>query len=1005
MRFVFHPFELDDETLELRRDGRPVAIAAQPLELLLLLIRRRGQVVSRAELHQLLWKGTAVGETSLGQAVRLARRALGGDAGVQHYIRNVRGRGYRFAAPVEEVSRAPAATGRATAAAPDARPAPAADAFFGRRSELAVLDQALAQAEAGSGDALWIRGEEGVGKTRLLAALADRARRAGARVLSAGCLHDVWSSPYRPFTELIAAARELDVGEALWRDLGDGAGVLARVAGSAATPDDPGAPREQERQRVFEATSRLFDAIAERGLLLVLVDDLHWAEPATLAMTHHVARRAAAGGWLIVGSLRDGDQESEHDPRLAALLQVGERRAPLRLEGLDVGDTGALLEAMAGRPLPRDLREDIHRETGGNPFFAREIFRHLLDEGVLVDERGEWSESLRLDEVSLPDGVRRVISRRLAGFGAAARELLAAAAAAGETFHFEVVRRAAQLDEPAALDGLDEALDAHVVEPTADDEVYAFCHDLSRRVLYGEQSPARRVRLHRRLAEALVDAHGPRAALHAERIARQYHASADLPGAEDGVVHCLLAADRAAAVAAWEDEASYVGMALDLLLPSDGRRSRLLERQGLALAFSGETARAARTASEAAGMIEARLGRAAASEYLVNVVTGVAWSSSELAWNLSDEAERMLDRDDPTAWARLKLVTLWRESSLGEAPVDSPEQRAATLAALDHWESIDPTRKAGLSLVGLAFESRGEVLERAGDTGVFLALWAGEYERAIPMLHENVRQSQTHAEMAASYFYLSTIARLHAALGRIPEARKSLEVSERHLQGLPPAPTFQVARASTRAQVAHAQGTGYEDVLPLFADLTGSPDEATKWLMPTVLSVAAETYALAGREQEALRLLQAALPGMIRSPGWMTSFTLMVNAAVGAAWALGSAEWVALLEKQLREKTLAPDFRFPGTDARLSLARLCTLQERYEEAGEWFARARDVLEEQGASPLRAITDLDEARMLLRRAGPGDAAQARSLLDACTRAFQHLDMTGWRERAEAQRRRL
>ena len=1001
MRFVFAPFELDEATLALRRDGYEVPIGPQALSLLLHLVRNRSRVVSRQELHDLLWKGTVVGETSLGQAVRHARRALGDGGAVQHFIRSVRGHGYRFGAPVRVESgpfAVPEDGVRVAAVA-----TPSGDGFFGRRSELEVFDAAFAPAQGGRGDALWITGEEGVGKTRLLSEVAKRAAASGARVLQAGCIPSAWASPYGPFAELIGRVRRLEVGDSRWNELGEDALLLERLAGkqdAAAVPAEPVPPREEDRLRVFLAISRLFEALAAHGTLVILLDDLHRADSATLALTHHVARHARSSGWLLVGALRDGLHPGAGDPRIVSLLQVGERRAPVALGGLSRQDIGRLLESLAGRLLPRELIEDIHRETGGNPFFAREIFRNLLEEGALIDEVGDWVDSLRLEDASPPDGVSRVVSRRLAALGPSARELLATASAARGTFHFEVVRRAAQLDEDEALDALDEALDAHLLERTPEALLYAFAHDLTRRVLYFEQSPARRVRLHRRLAESLVAVHGVRAGAHAERIARHYHASAGLPGAEVGIAHCLLAADRAAAVAAWEDEASYVAMALDLLPPEDLRRSRLLERQGLALAFSGSASEAARVASDAAAWIEAHKGRAAASEYLVNVVTGVAWSASKLAWDLSDQAERLLDRNDLLAAARLRLVTLWRDASLGEAPLDSPAQRTATLTALDNWHALDPPRKNALALVGLAFESRQEVLERAGDTAVFLALWAGEYERAIALFRENVQPARTPAEVAATYFYECAMARLQAALGRIDEARSGFARSERLLAGLPSSAHFAVMRASTRTEIAHAAGEGFEALAPVFEDLALSADDAARWMMPTVLCVGAEVFALAGRGEESLRMLEAALPGMVRSPGWMMTFGLMVNAAVGTLWALDRDDWLGLLEKQLREKTLAPDFRFPSTDARLSMARLCALQERYEEAEAWFREAGEVLDEQGARPLRAIADLDQARMLLRRGETGDEARAALLLRSCNQAFRSVGMPGWIERARA-----
>lgn len=1001
MRFVFGDFELDEPALELRRRGEPVLIGDQALSLLLHLVRNRERVVSRAELHELLWKGAAIGETSLGQAVRHARHALGRDGGVQRFIRNVRGRGYRFVAHVEEVAGPAAEPAEHGASSPEGlRPVP----FLAREPELAALGSALHAATAGRGDAVWVTGEEGMGKTRLLDELAEIASSQGATVLRGGCGEGVWAAPYGPFAEIIAATRTLPAAQPAWS--GDDGPALQRISQrQTASPASlaPASAREEERLRLFEATTRLFSQLAATAPLVILLDDLHWADRATLALSHAVARRAAEGGWLVVGALRDDPRGSPEERPLATLLRIGERRAPLRLEGLDEPATARLLEALSDRPLPAAFVRDVRAETGGNPFFAREILRHLLEEGSLVDERGEWQREMRLDSVSLPAGVRQVVSRRLAGLGPTARELLAVASASQGTFQFEVVRRAAQLDEAAALDGLEEALDANIVVSTDRAEVYGFAHDLTRRVLYAEQSPSRRVRLHRRLAEALVATHGARALEQSERIARHYHTSAELPGAEAGVPHCLLAADRAASAAAWEDEAALVRMALDLQSPDDASRFELLERYGLALAFAGDTSEAARVAGEAAALLEERRGRAVAAEYLVNVVAGVAWGASALAWDLTDRARRVVSREDPLTWARLRLIELWRDAARSGHPLDTPAQREATVAALDNWSSLESADKNSLALVGLAFESRSEILERASDTSVFLALWGGEYEQAIQRLREDVETSETHAERTGAYLYLLIIARLQAALGRVAEARATLAESEQRLKGLLTSAAFRVVDASVRSSIAHVEGDDFEALVPIFEELVLGVDEGSKWLMPTAMCVGAEVFALAGRSEDARRMLEAGLPGMIRSPGWMTSFTLMVNAAVGAIWALESDDWSTLLEKQLREKTLEPDFRFPGTDARLSMARLCTLQDRFEEAALWFEAARDVLDEQGARPLRAITDFDEARMLRARSDAGDAERADALLRTALAAFRKIGMPGWTARAEELRR--
>jgi len=130
------------------------------------------------------------------------------------------------------------------------------------------------------------------------------------------------------------------------------------------------------------------------------------------------------------------------------------------------------------------------------------------------------------------------------------------------------------------------------------------------------------------------------------------------------------------------------------------------------------------------------------------------------------------------------------------------------------------------------------------------------------------------------------------------------------------------------------------------------------------------------------------------------NYTFIVYFAVDALWALGRADHAGLLERNLRDKTLAGDFRYPACDARLALARLCALTGRAEEAEGWFERARAVLDEQGARPLRAVADLDQALMYVRRGDAGDRARALALLQRAIPRMRELEMTGWLRQAQA-----
>src|SRR5262249_17285878 len=155
-----------------------------------------------------------------------------------------------------------------------------------------------------------------------------------------------------------------------------------------------------------------------------------------------------------------------------------------------------------------------------------------------------------------------------------------------------------------------------------------------------------------------------------------------------------------------------------------------------------------------------------------------------------------------------------------------------------------------------------------------------------------------------------------------------------------------------------------------------------------------------GRCEPALRRLTAVLPAIERAPAWAEHYVRIVCDAAETLWLIQRADHVDIIERNLREKVIKPNYHYVMMDGRLALARLCALQQRYTEAIDCFAKARTVLDEQGARPLRAIVDYDEALMYARRGAPGDPERAQPLLDAALTQFRTLGMPGWIRRAEA-----
>jgi tetratricopeptide (TPR) repeat protein len=286
-----------------------------------------------------------------------------------------------------------------------------------------------------------------------------------------------------------------------------------------------------------------------------------------------------------------------------------------------------------------------------------------------------------------------------------------------------------------------------------------------------------------------------------------------------------------------------------------------------------------------------------------------------------------------------------------------------------------------------------------------MGLVAGEYARALVLLNQFVPLLLERGQLAPAALNLTGVAHCQSALGNLEASREAFgrasELGER--VGNPPL----LALLIMNMQLDHAvtRGEGYGLLLPGIEQLLAKDAPENRWLRSLEWAHAARCYAYEGRRDDALRALEQALPAIERGAGWAVAYTDLIGFVIEALWVLERRDHVEVLERNLRAKTLAPDFRGVHTDSRLSLARLCALAGRFDEAREWFERARHVLDEQGARPLRAVTDFDEASMEVRRGGAGDRQRALALLDAARGPFESIGMPGWLRRAEELRRRL
>jgi class 3 adenylate cyclase len=874
--------------------------------------------------------------------------------------------------------------------------------FVGREGELTRLLGLLGHAAAGHGGVAFVAGEPGIGKTRLTQELDVAARRDGVEVLWGHCLEGDWAPPYAPFVEVVEALADGVERDELRADLGSDGSALAQLVPALRErlPDLPDAAPvqpDEERFRLLDGVASLLIARSRRAPLLICLDDLHWADRSTVAMLRQVARFAPGHRLLILGTYRDGEVGAGHPlhEALGALRREVEIER-VKLVGLEAKAVGELLEAVAEHDMLGSVGAAIAAETDGNPFFIKEVLRHLFEEGSFFrGPDGQWTSDRPVAELGIPEGVREVINRRLARLSADANKLVSAASLFEGEIPLGVVAAVSGMSEDAALDALDEVLEAQLLQPGGTIDAYRFTHALIRHTIAGQLSPSRRARLHLRAAEALAANSGAEPTpSRAGEIASQYHRAAGLPGAERGVHAAVVAAGHAENVAGYREAAEFLRIALELAPPDDPDRPRLLGRLGMALAWSLAFDEAVTVAGDAADALAAGEGNDSAAQYLSDAAYACSLAGGQTqAWALAARGLAYAAGSRDVAWAR--MVSFDHERRAAEdrqypgIPLDTPERGESARVLRD--AHLDPLGPAPMEAV---FASGDDA--RASSNHVVLMCWAGVYGAIIPKLEVEAKRALAKGQLARAARCFCFIAGCHCAQGRLDKGRLALEESQ-SLAARLDQPLFFVIQV--RDFLAVATDEGFKELAAVLAPLATANVPAIAWALGHVYADLARISARTGQHQAAVHYLGLVTPWLERAPAWAAGFPCVVSHAAETLWVLERLDHVALVEQTLREKVVKPDFRYPMVDGRLALARVCALQNRHDEAQQWFGAARRVLSEQDARPLLAIADFDEALMHVRRGHPDHIDRARPLLDAARRQFEKIGMTGWIRRAD------
>jgi len=546
-----------------------------------------------------------------------------------------------------------------------------ADRLIGRESALAAASSVLDDARRGAGQFLMISGEAGIGKTAMLAALVSRAGTVPL-VMRGFCWEGDGAPPYWPWSQVLQASGlpMADLGEAGW---------LLQPASGPAEP--MGAVAAGDAQfRLFEAAARCLGRLAAGRPVLVVLDDLHWADEPTLRLLGFLARALAAESVALLGAYRDTEASPE-------LLKIAGQAQQLALAGLTPDDIGALAREVAGTALPAQVTAQLWQRSGGNPFFVRELIR-------LLQAQGSWHQPAQI-----PASVAETLRRRLARLSTECVRLLEWAAIAGRDVDVALLAHGAAVGhELAALSLLDEARQAGVIAGTSPPR---FTHDLYRETILDGLSASARTAINLSVGRALQARSGPAARVAAHLLAAGPQAR------QDALEYSLLAAREATARLGHEDACAYYLRALDIIVEGGtsgadaGRRIDILlelaashERTGrsdLAAQWLGQAADASRSAGDPVGLARAALG-------IQTLGYRSGAQNAELLDLLREASRRLEEAGGPLALRSRVLAALARTLRHGSdrlpgAEVTQVAERAAQLAAAANDPSALATAK------------------------------------------------------------------------------------------------------------------------------------------------------------------------------------------------------------------------------------------------------------------------------------------------------------------------
>jgi len=889
--------------------------------------------------------------------------------------------------------------------------------FVGRGVELAAGKRLLEALAAGQSRNLLVVGEPGIGKSSLAGAIGTAAAGLGFVVLHGRCDEGL-RVPYQPLVEAFGSWLEGCPDALLARVLGSDAPELVRLwpdLGRRIPGLSPPSDVESEtpRWRLFDAVVSLAAAIAGEQALLVIVDDLHWAEPATALMLRHLCDAAVPRVGVLVTSR---DRDADDDSRLA-FDEFGSARdlRLLSLAGLEAGEVGEFIAMYAGEPPPEAFSRWLKEETDGNPFFLGALIAHLADSGMLITSTGEWLTPTQLNDLGVPSGVRVMIERRLGRLGPRQRQALDVAAVIGQAFDATTLASVLGIGLDETIDVLEEAVKAGLLREEGPGRL-CFAHALVRHAAVANLSLTRQARLHWRVAEELertsVDP-----SLHLDAIAYHYAAGGSVGDQAVVVRSALAAGDDAMRRLAFEDAAHHFRVALDALrrMSADpdlhfrvlSSLADALDSQALPDAAQPlwlEASDLARQRGDAAGLFRTLAGYT----YIMRL------AADPNVDRLLDELLELLPAGDSPIRAqamgwkasharRLDGNMMAQAVAMAQRTGDA-DAIATTLHSKVWFESGSPNADAMLSAAtSLDQVARGRKLPRAGSPWTIARslVWArlrvgrrADAERALAECREQAATTRHGVAMNNSLLWDAAIA---TAEGRFSDAKR-LAAEAREHGGSHNAVV--VLGYGAQVLAARMEQGAVDKVISGLRDLDPVLDQFPGWraMLAGALADAGDDSAATIELERVLALDDTPLPRDQSTPlavRYLPEVCRQVSHATAARTLLPHVDtWAGQL------LVVMLGISIEGAADR-SLGHLLATLGRFDEADAAYRSAAGLELDNAFRPLAARTHYWHARMLLERRSHGDRETAQELLDDVIDVSRELGMDRLAQQALSQ----